>query len=111
MSALTRDQILGAELPREEVPTPEWGGSVYVRTIPTDDRLKLEQAMEANRDTPFPAVILAFALCDETGKPLFTGDDIALLAKQDPRPMIRAARRAAKLNQITAADLDELEKN
>lgn len=108
---LTRDQILGSALPVEAVECPEWGGTVHVRTVPVGERLKLEAAIEANKEHPYPCVVLAFALCEEDGTPLFKEADIPLLAKQDPRPLVRAAEVAARLNAIKSAEVDELEKN
>jgi hypothetical protein len=118
---LTREQILSSTLPIEEVPTPEWGGSVFVRTVTVADRLALESAIERHKADPFATVILVFTLCDEAGVPLFgegqkrtpeeIAADVALLNHQNPAPMVRAAKVASRLNAIKSDDLDELEKN
>lgn len=108
---LTRDQILGSELPSEEVSTPEWAGKVLVRTLPIGDRLAFEQAVQTHKEKPLPCVLAAFAACDENGTPLFTIDDIDRLCAKDPRPIIRIARAAARLNAVAKDDIDELEKN
>ena len=50
MEKLTRDAILAAEdLRTEEVPVPEWGGSVIVRTLRGDDRDAYDLACYASR--------------------------------------------------------------
>jgi hypothetical protein len=44
--ALNKDQILHADdLPRREVQTPEWGGSVFVRALTGDERDSYEGEM------------------------------------------------------------------
>jgi hypothetical protein len=112
MPPLTRDQIVATELPREPVECPEWNGTVYVRTVPIGERLELETALETHKELPSAAVVLAYALCDDKGNPLFNGAaDAPLLAKQDPRPLVRAAKVAERLNAIKAESIDGLEKN
>lgn len=109
--ALTKEQILAAPLPREEVQTPEWGGSVFVRTISAKELVALQRAMRAHDDQSVAGVILAFTLCDEQGQALFTDADIIPLNNLAGVTMGRLLEVAERLNKFKPDDVDNAEKN
>lgn len=109
--SVSRDQIFGASLPREEVAVPEWGGNVFVRTLNVTQRLEAEKAIERHKDMPVHGPLLAYCLCDENGVPLFSEADIDGLNGLHVGPMSRCLSVALRLNKIEAGDIAALEKN
>ncbi len=92
---LTRDEILRhAELPKQTVSVPEWGGEVVVRgmTALEQDQYDLEIAA-AGRDTAkmagFRARLVARCVTDENGKRIFSEADAAKLGEMFAAPIVR----------------------
>ena len=96
-----------------EVPVPEWGGSVFVRTISADARDRFEVAFADKCKTGgVRALLVAEALCDESGKLLGpTPAEIAALGHKAAGPMDRVFEAAMQLNGMRQADLEATEKN
>jgi hypothetical protein len=115
MSALSRDQILGADdLKRELVEVPEWGGSVWVRTLTGDKRDEFEAIAIASKDdagllrSGFRARFASWTVCDEDGELLFSDEDVAELGKKSASALDRVFTRAQKLNHLSDEDVDDL---
>ena len=122
MTGLTKEQILAVQ---DVQPVPvevlEWGGTVYVRPMSAGERDRWEgELLErgekrkesiAKATENLRAVFLAKCLCDDTGVLLFGPEDIVALATKSYRAMDRAYEAAQSLNGLSAADVDELEKN
>jgi hypothetical protein len=117
--ALTRDAILAAEdLRREPVPVPEWGGTVYVRTMTGTERDAWEMMAftvkdgeaSVNRDN-IRARLAALTVCDETGELLFSVDDIDALGKKSAPALDRVYAVAQRVNAVSAEDIKELSGN
>jgi hypothetical protein len=110
---LSRDAILNKapQFPREEVQVPEWGGSVMVRCLSGAERDKLEVEWESTKRVNFRARLVAYAACDDQGKPLFLTNDIPSLGQQPASALSRICDVAFKLNAFTKSDVEELEKN
>lgn len=107
-----REQILAADdLPREAVEVPEWGLTVWVRTITASQRDAFEGALSKDQFADVRARLAAYALCDEDGSPLFTDADIKALGQKSAAALTRISEVAMRLNAVTTKDLDELEKN
>ncbi len=84
MAYLSKDDILGADdLPTEEVPVPEWGGTVLVRGLTGTERDRFEFSMAASKGDPLKSdvrgQIVGRCLVDEDGKRLFTDKELAKL--------------------------------
>jgi hypothetical protein len=108
---LSRDQILGAEdLKREEVAVPEWGGSVFVRTMTGSERDRFEAAFVRDKsDTR--ARLAAATICDEGGRLLFAPGDIEALGRKSAAALERVFAVAMRLSRVGKDDVDELEGN
>lgn len=112
---LSRDQILAIDdyqlIP---VDVPEWGGKVYIRTLTAGERDEIEarafDLRQAGEPTNAHATVVARCACDAQGNPLFSLDDVPVLAKKASRPMNRIFTAADKLN-FARGDLKELEGN
>jgi len=115
---LSRSQILTPrQLKREQVAVPEWGGDVWVRTMTGAERDDYEQEyLEAkkvagDRIPNLRARLLARTLCDADGKSLLTTADVDALGAQPADVLARLFNVASRLNGLSKADAEELEKN
>lgn len=90
MALLTRDQILKAQdLPSEDVPVPEWGGTVRVRALTGAERDAFEQSIVEQRGRSarmnlqnLRAKLVALTVVDEEGNRIFSDSDAKLLGKK-----------------------------
>lgn len=117
MTDLSREAILGAvDLKTVPVQVPEWGGTVYVRSLSGREREQIEYRQVEDRQSKDPkrnfrGLILAFCLSDAAGKPLFTAADAEMLGAKAAKAVERVFEAALKLNGFGAGDVEELEKN
>jgi len=116
MTLLNRDQILAAhDLKKVEVEVPEWGGSVYVKTITAAERDNFESAIYHNKNkiniNNVRARLASLTVVDEKGKKLFAPEDIGALGKKSAAALDRVFQAACKINKMTPKDVEELEKN
>ncbi len=109
-----RDQVI------ERVEVPEWGGSVCVRSISAKERGLIEAAAARFKETKgrddsfvrsFTVRLAGQTICDESGKRLFSDDEIAQLAEKNAAVVSRIAEVAQRLCGLTKEDLEQLEKN
>lgn len=114
---LTRDQILSvSDSRRIEVQVPEWGGSVFVRSITAAERDAFESEQwdpdEKRMDfTNQRARYCALCVCDDRGSRLFTSDDAIALGAKSSAALDRVYNAAVKLNRADAESAVESEKN
>jgi hypothetical protein len=109
---LTRDQILAAQdKPVKEVPVPEWGGSVHVRTMSGLERDRLEALQEASPRKEVRARFVVAACCDAEGNLLFTEADIPALNGKNVKALDRIFDAVIELNRLSKDHVDEAEKN
>lgn len=113
--ALTAEQILAAsDADLLKVRVKEWGGEVFVRVMSVKERDAYERMWIGKRDTGvenFRAEYLARVLCDESGKLLFSRDQIDALSEKSGAVMGKLFDKALKHNNMTEADVEELAKN
>lgn len=109
---LSRDQILSSKRPPTEVQVPEWGGSVYIKTMSAGHREQWESSFDSNlNNKAVRASILVLTLCDENGVLLFSPDDVAKLNEQDGHIIDRLFQEATKHNRILKEASEEAKKN
>jgi hypothetical protein len=117
---LSRDSILSSsDLPTEEVPVPEWGGTVFVRTMSGTERDNFEQVILEGKSTKggtakmvnVRAKLAVKVLVDEQGKRLFTDEDAGILGSKSGKALDRIFEVAQRLAGIGEKDIAELEKN
>lgn len=115
---LNRDAILGADdLQTEDVPVPEWGGAVRVRTFTGEDRDTWEQSLvdiETGERKPqhnFRAHLVALTAIDDAGNRLFTTEDVAALGAKSGIALDRVWEVAMRLNGLTEDAVEELTGN
>ncbi len=117
---LSRQEILDADdLVTEEVPVPEWGGMVLVKSLSAGERDKWEATfvrMKSGKDPDINlenlrAKLVAVSVVDEDLTPIFTDADIAGLAKKSAAAMQRVFNVASRLSGVSEADQQSLAKN
>lgn len=113
---LTREQILNADdLTKQEVAIPEWGGSVFVRSMTAAERDAYESSLLDKKGNvnykDARASLVVVSCCDESGKALFSKTDIKLLSAKNAAAVDRLFSVAQKINGMTVEDMEELTKN
>jgi len=122
---LTRDMILKASnLRTEEVPVPEWGGSVLVRELRGRERDEWEASLAVQRGKTAAGVpvmvpdvanmrakLVARTIVGEDGEPLFTQQDVAALGELSAAALDRVAEAAMKLSGLNQADVEDMGKD
>jgi hypothetical protein len=116
--SLTVDQILSAQdKPVEEVPVPEWGGSVFVRRLSAHESIDFVVAMraatgdEANVAKGRLAASLAAFLCDEVGRPIATLQQAHAIAAKSAAAVNRIVQAGNLLNATDERDVSAVAKN
>lgn len=118
-AGLSKDAILTADDMRiEAVAVPEWGGTVFVRSLSGTERDSFEAAIlqRNGSDTSvnyrnMRARLAVLALCDRDGNRLFTDGDMAAVGSKSAAALQRVFDAASRLNGLSKDDVDELAKN
>lgn len=119
-TVLTRDLILAAvDVRIELVEVPEWGGTVFVRSLNGKARDKYEASRyRIDRDQNVElihentrAALLAASLCDEAGTLLFTEADVIALGQKNAAALDRCFDVAQRLSGLRAKDAEAKLKN
>lgn len=116
MKILTRDQILAsADLEKQLVSVPEWGGDVFVRSLTGAERDKFESGMIEQRGksqsvnlSNVRAKLAAMTICDEAGDRIFSDMDVKMLAGKSALALNRVFEVARKLSGLAEEDVKEL---
>ena len=118
MALLTRDAILTAnDKPTRDVPVPEWGGTVRVRSISAAERDEFEeQTLAARREgrvlpRNVRARMMAACIVGEDGQRLFSEDDIEALGDKSVAATDRVYAAVSELNALSEKDVEELAGN
>lgn len=115
---LTGEQILDAEdLAYEDVPVPEWGGTVRVRELPGTERDRFESqfvgrdgaSVRAEGLDGFRSRLAAAAIVDAAGKQVFRSEaETKRLGQKSAKALQRVCDVAMRLSGIGEDDVKEL---
>lgn len=113
---LSRSEILkSSDLPTKDVPVPEWGGTVRVRSMTAADRDAFEEAYRQAKQSEEPvnlrARYAAACIVDEKGKPIFVEADIEALGAKSALALDRVFEAISSLNKLSDSDVEEAAKN
>lgn len=120
---LTADDIINAaDVPRELVHVPEWGGSVYVQGLTGTDRDAFEesilQQVGKGKDKAFEvrmanmrAKLCVRCMTNDEGARLFTDEQAEALGRKSAAALDRVFEVAQRLSGIGSKDLEELAGN
>jgi|SRR6476661_6002529 len=118
MAILSREEIIQVDDRKlKEVPVPEWGGSVMIRSLTGRERDDFEQStvktnkrgqQEQNFEN-FRARFVALCVVDENGRRLFQSrQEVALLGNKSVAALQRIFNEAQEMNGMSQEDVDEL---
>ena len=110
---LDRKQILEADDRYcEPLDVPEWGGTVHVGVITSEEADKLEADIEqAKTNGAMPNVrarMASMTLCDKEGKRMFTPGDIDALGRKCSRAIGRVFDKALEINRMNEEQVEAL---
>jgi len=116
---LSASEILAAnDIQIEELPVPEWGGVICVKTLQADERDELEASMVVLSNTGqaksmkldhLRSTIAYLGICDDKGNRLFTDKkDIAALGKKSAAALDRVVSRIQQMSAMSPADIENL---
>lgn len=116
---LTRDDILNAnDIQIEELPVPEWGGTICVKTLTGAERDTLEAQLielgangrpkEVKMDH-LRATVAWLGICDDAGNRIFTDKkDISRLEQKSAAALDRVVARIQQMSAMSPADVESL---
>lgn len=91
------------------------GGVVYVRSMNGNQRDAFEQwcidCQNAGKIANARGMLAALTVCDENGVPLFRPEEANVLGMKSAAALDRIFAVAQRINGLTNADVEELEKN
>jgi hypothetical protein len=116
--SLTIEQILAAQDAKvQEVPVPEWGGSVFVRRLSANAAVALYLSLREIKGTDLEvararlvASLQAF-LSDAQGNPLANAEQAAALAEKAAEPVNRIVTAGHRINATDDREIETLAKN
>lgn len=120
MALLSKLAILTADdLKTQDVPVPEWGGEVRVKTLTGAERDQYEaDSVKTNRGgkrevnmTNMRARLIAMCAVDENGQLLFTRADVMKLGQKSAVALERVFDAAATMSGMSDDDVAELAGN
>jgi hypothetical protein len=114
-----RDTILGAQdTKRIPVEVPEWGVTVWLRTLTGTERDAFEGSLMKGKGknrapdlANLRARLVVLCAVDEAGQRIFAPDDVDALGRKAAAPLDRLFSAAQELNGLSEADVKELEGN
>ena len=116
---LSREQILAvADTIYEEVPVPEWGGKVLVKSLSGAERDRIEATIvqQNGRKQAFNlqnirAKFVAWAVVDADHRRMFTDSDVTALGEKSAAALQRVFNAVQRLSGLSDDDLEEMTKN
>lgn len=116
MKLLNKSAILGAvDLKHEDVPVPQWGGTVRVRVMTGLERDEFRAAIAVDGPSlpvgKFSAALLAATCIDQDGSRLFTMEDVEALQAKSAASIDVPAAVAMRLNGLGVKAVDAATKN
>jgi hypothetical protein len=110
MPRLGKHSILAAaDALNREIEVPEWGGSVWIKTLNVAEGIAFNDAKANVHEEKVVPLLLTYVLCEEDGKPLFNQDDTDQLCAKNPAVLLRIFHEAVALNKMNKGADDERE--
>lgn len=90
-----------------EVPVPQWGGSVRVRSLDAGEAIQFAEANKINAKTATLRLV-ALSLCDEEGNRIVPDNKVDALKAKNVEALTVIAQAALELNGYTKAAKDDV---
>ena len=105
---MTREEMLAVKPALDSIDTPDWG-RVWLRTLTGEDA---KQVAAWQKDGGLQNTqLVALAVCDESGKRIFSNEDAAKFDSLPARTLLPIASRVAKTNALLESETKEIEGN
>jgi hypothetical protein len=116
MPILNRQQIFEArDIEKVEVAVPQWGGSVYVKSMDGRERDRFDEFCYTRQDksnfSGMRALLVRLCVVDEGGQHVFTDEDLPALEQKNAAVVTDVFMRAQALNRLTRADVEKAQGN
>lgn len=120
LKLLNADEILGKDDSQyEDVPVPEWGGTVRVRSLTADERDAFDESITKlsgngkgqTREIIMKGIrakLVARSLIDDKGERLFTDAQVETLGKKNATVLDRLFAIAQRLSGLSKDDVEKL---
>lgn len=111
---ITRDLIKEIkDVKIEEVEVPEWGDSIFVRSLTGAEREKFEKLLDKGYThiDNIRAKFVILCACDESGNKLFEDSDEEWLSNKTATALNRIFIAGQKLSGLLKSDFEEAVKN
>ncbi len=115
---LTKEQILSIDDKRvAPVEVPEWGDTVYVRTMTGCERDRVEELIDKAKarggmsPKNLRGTLCSLCMCDENGVRLFNDAEATALGNRSCVALDRVFTAALKVNGMSQSAQDELAEN
>lgn len=106
------DEILGSNDHKiEKVYVPEWGGSIYLRSIMGNDRDRIEDKVSKGAVVGLRAELVAASLCDQAGELIAKPEHVAKLGRKNALVLDRLFAKCQVLSGFGVDQQEELEGN
>lgn len=111
--SLSKAAILAAKDVRlsDEVKVPEWGGSVFIKTLSGLERDAFEESYAEQKMRAFRVRFLVLTLCDDAGERLFADNEHEALGKKSSVVINRLFELAWSHNAFTTEAVESLGKD
>ena len=110
MDLLDRAAILAAkDFTVKTVQTPEWGGSIAIKSFDGATRSELIKPAKDGGGVPddWMEQIIVASACDKDGNPLFTPEDLPALRKKNAVVLERIFTAAIELNGLSSDTVEK----
>lgn len=101
----------------EKIEVPQWGGTVWIRSLTASQRDALLQSTvdkatgNISRFTNIRARTVALAVCDSKGQRLFSDGQVEALGRKNSSAIEKVFQAIQKLNGLTPEEVEEMSGN
>lgn len=108
----TREEILAAEdINVEDLFIDEWGFFIRIRALSARQVERAQERLRGKGIRGATAILVALAVVDGDGKPMFKESDITSLSGKAFAPMNRILRAIERMNALSQHEVEALAKN
>lgn len=119
MALLTKEAILKADdMKWEDVPVPEWGGTIRVRVLTgrerdlfDDSMVELKGKVRTMKLENIRARLVALSAIDEKGDRLFSDEDVLALGEKSALALDRVFDVCQRISGLREVDIQAMVKN
>lgn len=112
MGLLNRDAVLKVtDTVTKDIPVPEWGGSLRVRTMTVAERNDFARRASSEDKVSVAAWLVSVLAVDENNKPLFKAEDVPEIERRNFRAVDRVVQAILEVNGISEKKVEEAAKN